>query len=352
MRGAGEDDSPEGEVSLMAEPVGETSDTHIKRESGGRTNIILVTRVHKEATDETMYKLVDEIRFLEAIPGEWQSHFPEVALSSINRDKVYYEMPHYTLPSMRRLLFSGVLKCDDALRWIERLVDFSFQMYRREVIPLPEGYMEYMHFARLRRRLDELSRKAEVFRWLLPQKTLIINGTEYRNIPVIVEQLERPAVVSQLLPEFVGRWGHSDLHFSNVLIDLEGDNFILVDPRGYPFCDYYYDYGKLWHSVNGKYEFVAENIFKLDGTSFELEKNDVYRECERIKAGLPDILCRYSSEPGDVVIMKTEFNEAMHFSSLVPFILDFDGKEERALVGYYTGVILLNDFMKKYFGDL
>lgn len=335
----------------MAERGNEAAEKYIKRESGGRTNIILVTRVHKEATDERMYKLVDEIKFLEAMPEEWKNHFPEVALSYISTDKVYYEMPVYTLPTIRRLLFSGVFKHQETLNWIDRILEFSFQMYRKEIISLPNNYMDYMHFSRLERRLDELSRKSEVFRKLIPQEIIIINGRKYKNIPLILKELKRPEVVKELLPEFVGKWGHSDLHFSNVLIDIEHDNFILVDPRGYPFCDYYYDYGKLWHSVNGKYEFVAENIFELNGTDFELEKNDIYWECEKIKEKLPDILCKYSSEPRDMVIMKTEFNEAMHFSSLVPFILDFDSKEERALVGYYTGVILLNKFMEKYFGD-
>jgi len=336
----------------MAEERSEATDEkYIKRESGGRTKIILVTRVHKEATDERMAKLVDEIKFLETMPEEWKNHFPEVVLSYISEDKVYYEMPHYTLPTMRRLLFSGVLKHQEILKWIDRLVEFSFQMYRKEIIPMPDSYMDYMHFARIRRRLEELSRKTELFRKLIPQKTLTINRVEHKNIPLILKDLERPEVIKKVSPEFVSRWGHSDLHFSNVLIDLEHDNFILVDPRGYPFCDYYYDYGKLWHSVNGKYEFVAENSFKFDGTDFELEKNDVYWECEKIKEKLPDILCKYSSEPRDVVIMKTEFNEAMHFASLVPFILAFDGKEQRALVGYYTGVILLNKFLEKYFGD-
>jgi len=330
----------------------EVDDEYINRESGGRTNIILVTRVHKEATDERMDKLVDEIKHLEAMPKEWKIHFPEVTFSYISDDKVFYEMPHYSLPTLRRLLFSGVFKNQEALYWIDRIVEFSFQMYRKEIVPMPDNYMDYMHFSRLRRRLDELCRKTKVFQELVPHETITINGREYKNVLSLLKELEKPTAVKKLQPEFVGSWGHSDLHFSNVLIDVENDNFILVDPRGYPFCDYYYDYGKLWHSVNGKYEFVAENLFTLDGTNFELHKTGIYWECEKIKEKLPDILCQYSSEPRDTIMMKTEFNEAMHFSSLVPFILDFDGKEERAVVGYYTGVILLNNFMDKYAGGL
>ena len=326
----------------------EASDKYISRESGGRTNIILVTRVHKEATDERMDKLVDEIKYLEAMPQEWKKHFPEVTFSYISNDKVFYEMPHYSLPTLRRLLFSGVFKYRETLKWIDKILEFSFEMYRKEIIPMTDNYMDYMHFSRLRRRLDELCRKTKVFQKLIPQDTLTINGRKYKNVRPLLAKLEEPAIVKKLQPEYVGKWGHSDLHFSNVLIDVENDNFILVDPRGYPLCDYYYDYGKLWHSVNGKYEFVAENIFTLDGTNFELQKTGVYWECEKIKEKLPDILYKYSSEPKEMVMMKTEFNEAMHFSSLVPFILDFDGKEDRAVVGYYTGVILFNDFMDKY----
>lgn len=321
---------------------------YIKKESGGKTKIILVTRIHKEATDERMDKLADEIALLERIPKEWKVHFPEVVLSHIGSDKVYYEMPHYALPSMRRLIFSGDFKCQKILKWTDRILEFSFKMYEKEVIPMPDNYMDYMHFARLKRRLKELCRKSRVFRELIPQETLTINGTGYKNIPLVLKELEKPKVVEKLLPEFVAKWGHSDLHFSNVLIDIEQDNFILVDPRGYPFTDYYYDYGKLWHSVNGKYEFIAERRFKLEGTNFELERSDVYWECEKVKEQLPDLLLKHSSESRNVVMKKTRFNEAMHFASLVPFIMDFDSKEERALVGYYTGVILLNKFLEDY----
>ncbi|MFC1589929.1 hypothetical protein ACFL42_00395 [Candidatus Omnitrophota bacterium] len=334
----------------MAGRDSETNENLIKKESGGKTKIILVTRVHKEATDERMSKLVDEINLLETLPEEWKIHFPKIALSHISADKVFYEMPLYNLPTLRRLLFSGVLKHKDVLRWIKRIVEFSFKMYKKEILPMPDNYMDYMHFTRLRRRLEELSKKTEVFKKLIPQKTLIINRTEYKNIPMVMEILKRSENVNKVLPEFVSKWGHSDLHFSNVMIDLENDNFVFIDPRGYPFCDYYYDYGKLWHSVNGKYEFIAENMFELDGTNFELKKNDVYWECEKIKDKLPEILCAYSSEPRGTVMMKTEFNEAMHFCSLVPFILDFDGREKRALAGYYTGTILLNKFLEKYCG--
>ena len=316
--------------------------------SGRGTKIILMTRVVKEATDEKMEKLIDEIRFLESIPMQWKKHFPEIVFSKKEKEKVFYEMVHYSLPTIRKLLFSGRFTHKDILKWIDKVLDFSCEMWKFEVMPIPDGYMEYMHFGRVEKRLDELRRKSEVLRRLISEPMLVINGRTYKNIPEMLEILKNPEIENMVLPEYVSRWSHSDMHFSNIMIDLKNDNFILLDPRGYPYCDYYYDYGKLWHSVNGKYEMVAERRFTLQDDYFDLERNNVYFECEKLKKKMPKILYKYSKEPKDIVMMKTEFNEAIHFASLVPFILDFDGNDDRAVVAYYTGVILLNNWYKKY----
>ena len=80
---------------------------HLSKESGGKTKVVLVNRVYKEATDERMDKLIDEITFIDSIPEPFNNNFPKV--SYYKRDekaqKVYYEMPHYELPSLRRMIF-------------------------------------------------------------------------------------------------------------------------------------------------------------------------------------------------------------------------------------------------------
>ena len=61
-----------------------------------------------------------------------------------------------------------------------------------------------------------------------------------------------------------------------------------------------------------------------------------------------DIFIDASNEARDEVEMKTEFNDVMHFATLIPFLLVFDSKEEKARTAYYQSVILMNDFCKKY----
>jgi len=314
--------------------------------SGRHTKVILVTRVFKEATDEKVAKLADEIKFLESIPREWKAHFPEIVFSHIGKDKCFYEMPDYKLPTIRTLLFSGKWTHKETLKWLDRILEFAFEMYKKEIIPTPKSYIYELHFHRLESRLQQLYNWTEVFKKVIKPRVLKINGKKYHNMYEILRLVKGKEDLVQ--PEYVSKWGHFDMHFSNILIDLKRDNFMFIDPRGYKYCDYYYDYGKFWHSVNGKYEFIAENRFQLKGTNFKLERNKVFNECEKIKKKLPRILEKYSGEKKEIVMRKTLFNEAFHFSSLVPFILDYDGIERRARVGYYTGVILLNKWYEKY----
>ena len=325
-----------------------TNGDYLKQESGGKTKVILVSRVHKEAADERMMKLVDEYEFIESIPEQFKEYFPRILLYGIEKNKAFYEMEHYDLPTLRRLMLANEITEDEILHWADKITSVSRQLYLHEVLPTPEEYFNVMHFDRLDNRLKELSKKSNWFKELISKEYVVVNGKEYKNIPVLVDKFRNKKFISTVQPEFVGRWSHSDLHFSNVLIDRRNDRFIMIDPRGYDYCDYYYDYGKFWHSVNGKYEMIASRNFDMDGSNFELFDNQMFKLCESLKLSLPEILCKYSSEDYNDVMKKTEWNEVMHFASLIPFLLDFDGVDARSKVAYYTSVILINDFCEKY----
>lgn len=321
---------------------------YLKQESGGKTKVILVSRVHKEAADERMMKLVDEYEFIESIPEEFKDYFPRIIFYGIDGNKAFYEMEHYDLPTLRRLMLANEIDEEEVIYWANKITEVSRRLYLHKVLPTPEDYFETMHFKRLSNRLDELSRKSQFFSELIKKEILIINGKEYKNIPHLVEKFKTPEFLQTVQPEFVGRWSHSDLHFSNVLIDRVNDRFVMIDPRGYDYCDYYYDYGKFWHSVNGKYEMIASRQFDLNETDFKLWDNDTFKLCESLKKTLPQVLYNHSPEDPADVMRKTEWNEVIHFASLVPFLLDFDGVDARSKVAYYTAVILINEFCEKY----
>ena len=78
---------------------------------------------------------------------------------------------------------------------------------------------------------------------------------------------------------------------------------------------YYYDFGKLWHSVNGKYELIAARKFDVSDiasdNSFNIHENYAYRELDKCKSGIMDMPKRYSNETPDQVVLKTEFNDVI-----------------------------------------
>lgn len=321
---------------------------YLKQESGGKTKVILVSRVHKEASDERMLKLIDEYNFIESIPEKFKDNFPKIIYYGVDGNKAFYEMEHHDLPTIRRLILSNEITETELLFWTDRITDFSLQMYKHQIIPIPDEYFKIMHFDRLDNRLKEVSEKSEWFKNILQKKTIVVNDKEYNNIPILAEKFKTSNFITTVEPEFIGRWSHSDLHYSNILIDRANDRFIFIDPRGYDYCDYYYDFGKLWHSVNGKYEMIASRQFNLYDNGFELFDNEAYRLLDGLKKTLPNILYKYSGETDVDVMRKTEWNEVMHFCSLIPFLLDHDGVDARSKVAYYTSTILINEYCEKY----
>lgn len=324
------------------------TDLNMESGSGEKTKVILVSRVHKEAADERMMKLIDEYEFIESIPEEFKNYFPRIVLYGVEKNKAFYEMEHYDLPTLRRLMLANEIDEDEVLRWCDKITEVSRKFYSHKIIPMPEEYFDAMHFTRLSNRMQELISKSEWFKDLVSKETVEVNGKTYKNIMVLAEKFKTKKFLETVKPEFVGRWSHADLHFSNVLIDRKNDKFIMIDPRGYDYCDYYYDYGKFWHSVNGKYEMIASRNFNLYDNGFELYNNDTFKLCESLKKTLPKILYKHSLESPEDVMRKTEWNEVIHFASLVPFLMDFDGIDSRAKVAYYTSVILINDYCEKY----
>lgn len=326
-------------------------DNYLKKESGGKTKVILVNRVYKEATDERSDKLKDEIDFIESIPEEFKSHFPRILSSGSSANKTFYEMEHYSLPTLRRLILSGSISKEEVLKVVERVLKFSLDMYNYEKINFLTNaeYFKYMHSDRYYRRIRELTRKSDFFKRLVREENIHINGKEYKNLTKVIPEILKYEI--EFYPAFIGRWSHSDLHFSNTLVDLENDNFILIDPRGYPYCDYYYDFGKILHSVNGKYELISDGQFDLGvvrPTEFIFNFNNSAPKTflTVIKEPIEQLLYDYSMESKETTHYKSYFNEVMHFACLIPFMLDFDGKEKRALAAYCRATQLANEFME------
>lgn len=326
---------------------------------GSYANVEIKKIIRKEAKGLGKQKLIDEINWLKSLPPNISEHFPQIKDYGISEEIVYLEQPFYELPSLRDLLFNQAIDSKRALKILDRILHFMFEkVYLRETKQPPIDYLDELHFYRVWHRLNKTERDANIFKEIINAKKVELNGETLINVPPLISYLENNRNArDQLTPDFVSNFVHSDMHFENILVDLDNEDFILIDPRGYNECDYYYDFGKLCHSVNGMYDFIHEGRFILDWelkddmiiATLEIPDSEIVREYREIKSGILELFKKYSHNKD--YLKRARFNEAMHFCSDMPFHLKYDNKEKKAIAIYLTGVKLLNDFVNDYGED-
>jgi len=308
--------------------------------------------VRKEAVSAGEQKLKDEINWTRSLPEEASRHFPEIIASNINKEPTYFEMPYYDLPTLRTLLLSGTIDAKRALLILKQIFDFMFsQIYSRNVCSAPDNFIEKTHFKKTYERLWEVQFNVPILRDLINASSLIINGRKYMNVLNVIQILNRNKdFIRWVSPQRLSMI-HGDLHFDNILINLEADNFILVDPRGYHASDVAYDLGKIWHSCHGLYDFIHTKRFNFKRTGesidFEIFDEPSRKEYDKILAQLPSMLSDYIKDDKNWLI-RARFSEAMHFCSVTPFQLGRDEQESVATICYATGVQLLNQIYNEW----
>lgn len=333
--------------------------TNAKLQGGSYASLHKKNVVRKEAVNEGKKKLENEIMWLNNISDDLTNYFPEILDYAITDEIVWCEMPYYDMPNLRTLLMTGVISNRDAIIILDDIFDVMFnKVYSQGIKKAPMNWTYDKHFNRIYKRNMELMQNNEVFKKIIDMDYLTINGIKYRNIPELVYDIFlRNDFISRINPSTICMI-HGDLHFQNLLIDLESQTrpFILADPRGELLgSDLYYDLGKVFHSVNGLYDFIHTDQFKLDyglnSNSFDITylNEDVLVEYDKIKNNLDRILMKqkFIKEDKDWKI-KALFNEAIHFSTVSCFHLD---AMDRALTMYLVGVKLLNEFYNEYVSD-
>jgi choline kinase len=350
------------EPSISIQTDTDVQEEEIKSIVGGSyANIEVNKYIRKETTDQGSTKLQDEIEWLCSLPEDVKPHFPEVRDYSISEESVWLEQPFYDWPSLRDLLFNSELPPEKAIEYLGTIIEFSFdRLYGREHVDPPDDFLQVYHFERVWYRLKRTKEEAPMFDDLLAADTINLDGEEYFNLPVLIQYLENNTELrSKLEPQKLSKYGHFDLHFQNILIDQKAEDFLLVDPRGYEACDPYYDLGKLYHSVNGLYDFIDTRNFVVehsfdDGTvsaSLDYLLPSTFETYREIRSAFSKIFAQHDILNEQEIMLRVKFNEVMHYSSLLPFHLENDGYEAKATAFYFTAVKLANEFVREYGDD-
>ncbi|MDA8925617.1 hypothetical protein N9I84_06005 [Gammaproteobacteria bacterium] len=334
-----------------------TSDKTLELVGGSFAGLHKMTLVKKYSDSEGNDKLVAELNWLNNLPNNVKNKFISVVDYKIGDKQSWFTMPWYDLENLRKKIISGKFSTDKTLHYIEKILDYAFEnLYINIIGKADDNWIYEKHFNRVFERFNKIE-NIKPFNNILKCKKIKINGQEYRNLPLLVSKLKEFELKNNFFQPENLVMVHGDLHFQNMLIDSENDDFILADPRGEENgSDIYYDMGKLWHSINGLYDLIhtdisRANILKINKEEVHIDLHMGGFELLNLYADLKDkttkLIQKYPLANEKHWLLKTKFAEAMHFSSLMYFHLKHDGIENRALCIYCQAIILTTELLNE-----
>ena len=136
---------------------------------------------------------------------------------------------------------------------------------------------------------------------------------------------------------------HGDLCFANIMVDTNLSFIKVIDPRGkfgtYDiYGDFRYELAKLFHSVDGKYDFIIKDLFDVN---FDYKRaridyciQDQKRDFDLYKV----FIDTFKAEIGNS-LKQIEMIEALLFLSMIPLHSE-SIKHQMVMLG--TGLEILN----------
>lgn len=297
---------------------------------------------------ENKEKLVNEIRWYLRIPNKLQYLLPRVYDYSLDLTDPYVSMEYYGYHTLHESLVFGDLSL---VKWqaifqkllfaINDMGKFTVTGERNQF----EAALRDIYLQKTFDRLDMMRNEPDFHSFF--ENTITINGTEYRSLNEYIKML--PQLIEKLVVDtFIGQFNiiHGDLCFANILIEDTYDFIRVIDPRGkFGTFDIYgdarYELAKLMHTLEGKYDFIIEDMFDIDVIGNTIEYH-VHKQIDNITNVFLDVF-RESIDN----IQAVRLIEATLFLSMIPLHSDY---KQRQFAMLATGVMLLEQVIREIEG--
>jgi len=312
--------------------------------------------VKKMAHGNGIDKLNQEIFWLDSLPDSIKARFIPINDYEISDDNSWFEMPYISLPNLRRNFISGLYSHSEITNKFNDILDFTLnELYKKVPSKVSPNWLAINHYDRVFKRLQWIKENNITLSRIIDCKNIYVNETKYINILQGIKTINNSNKIKEIVtPKSLYRI-HGDLHFQNILVDDIKNDLIYADPRGeLNGSDIFYDFGKLYHSVNAKYDLIhtdisSSSIVEENKILFDYGDKHLEDYYENLKSLLVSCIQDRSVFKDDQNFMlKMEFNEVMHMCSVMIFHLRNDNVENRALSLYAASVKILNEFINKY----
>ena len=216
----------------------------------------------------TSDRLLDEINYYKNIVNSLSVLYPRLINSEIESKLYTLYLEYYPYNTLSdyflstnfknwNLIFTNLYQVIELMKTVRYPGSYDSNIYARAMY-IDKTINEYQNFAKTYNDTE-----------LFSKTSLIINDVSYQNFlkvwPIVEEKIK------QFLLSYTPSVIHGDMCFSNILYHKQvGPRFI--DMRGSfgqkgIYGDTTYDYAKLFHSVNGGYEYIINDKFTVNKIS-------------------------------------------------------------------------------------
>ena len=287
-------------------------------------------------------KLEDEALWYLNLPEDLKIYAPRLINFSKNNQKACLVQELYGYPTLQELYLSGEVNLEDWRCIIEKLfiLHKDFERYKKSA---NKKSLLWLYLDKTCERLAELKIQNIYWEKILTHGFEKINGKKYLSILSLKNDIKK--FVDLLCENGEETIIHGDYCFSNILFDSSNYVFKLIDPRGRLnsevtiYGDPRYDIAKLRHSIVGLYDFIVQDLFKLqesqDGFVYKIFTTSDYKT-------LTEIFDKYAKingfEPKEI-----KFIEGLLFLSMIPLHKDNFNRQK---MFYIRALELLNETLR------
>ena len=291
-------------------------------------------------TSEEKDKFIGEILWYLKLPTDIEYVRPRIFSYSIEYANPYVEMEYYSYHTLHELFLYGELSQNQwrsILQCIHLMCkDFGrYQVYGDRI----KEALEEVYLNKTIYRIEKLKEQDDFKNFI--NRKIKINGIMYKSLDEIMRVL-RDIIPKTLYDVDVFQIIHGDLCFSNILIDNTFSFIKVVDPRGkfggYDiYGDFRYELAKLFHSVDGKYDYIIKDLFEISIDTENTEINYVIREHNWGFDVYELLINEFKDDINN--IKEIELIEALLFLSMIPLHCE-SKKHQFAMLA--TGIQILN----------
>ena len=271
-------------------------------------------------TSDDKEKFLGEILWYLKLPKDVEYVRPRIFSYSTDYNAPYVSMEYYAYHTVHELFLYGDLTSS---QWkdIFKRIHFMCHDFKRYTVKDSsiKASLEDMYLQKTISRLAKL-RTNKHFKEFFNRK-MTINGATYVSLDCICRKLQE-AIPQMLFDVDTFSIIHGDLCFANIMVDSNCSFVKVIDPRGkFGTFDIYgdtrYELAKLFHSVDGKYDFIIKDLFDIsfdsESAKIDYEVNDRVRNYD-----LYQIFQDVFKDEISGKLKKIELIEALLFLSMVP----------------------------------